>query len=122
MGDNPQLAALETALSANAKQYIPGLSQAEDFFDAIGLGTGPYAPVGRFAFGFAVTAGIQKLAGHKYAPWAYDANEQPRPWRYMPGGNLQVTDEDGSDASAAATSFPWWAAPVIVGTTCGVLI
>ncbi len=122
MGDNPQLAALETALTGNVKQYVPGLSQAEDFFSAVGLGSGPFAPVGRFAFGFAVTAGIQKLAGHRYAPWAYDANEEARPWKYMPGGYTPVDDSGDSDASSAATSFPWWAAPTIVGTVCGAFV
>ncbi len=122
MGDNPQLAALENALSGAAKTYIPGLSQAEGFFDAIGLGSGPFAPAGRFAFGFGVTAGIQKLAGHRYAPWAYDSNEQARPWKYMPGGNMPSSDDDDNDSSAAATSFPWWAAPTIVGTVCGAFV
>jgi hypothetical protein len=121
MGDS-QLAALDAALSGGAKDYIPGLSQAEDFFSAIGLGSGAFAPVGRFAFGFGVTAGIQKLAGHRYAPWAYDANEDARPWKYMPGGAMRLTDEEGNDVGAAGTSVPWWMLPTIVGGVCGMFV
>lgn len=97
-------------------QSIPGIDQAERFFEAIGLGQGSFAPVGRFGFGFLATAGLQKLAGGRYAPWAYDEEDRARPWRYGPGKRM------GEDEAAAATSLPWWMLPTVVGFACGALV
>jgi hypothetical protein len=93
---------------------VPGLDNAEKFFDALGLGQGTFAPYGRFAFGFLATAGLQKLAGQAgYAGWAYE-HGQARPWARAPG----LLDE----SAGTPTEVPWFLIPFAVGTVCGVFI
>jgi hypothetical protein len=85
--------------------YIPGLSEVENFYTAIGMGSGPFAPASRAVFNFGVVWGIQRLAGGRYAPWAYDENDNARPYLYF-------LDKDASpEEQANATVFPWFFLP-----------
>ncbi len=54
-----QIENLQRALQGEVRQYLPGVSEIEGVFSAVGLGSGPFAPAGRFAVGFLATAGVQ---------------------------------------------------------------
>lgn len=105
---------------SDAVQYIPGISEAEKFFDAVGLGKGPFAPVGRAAISFAVVAGIQHLVKPGYA---YDEQGNVRPWRYGPGQLSSLVDEETGEAMPSnATSFPWFFLPGIGAVVGGMIV
>jgi len=113
--DGPAVAdKLDAILMGKNGISVPGIDQAEQIFDAIGLGKGTFAPYGRFAVGFLATAGLQKLAGQAgYAGWAYEQG-RARPWARAPG---LLDDESGTP-----TEFPWFLLPGAVGTACGIFI
>ncbi len=111
---NPQLEPLEAVLSkaSGAVQYIPGVSELENFYSAIGLGSGPFAPLGRGVVTFGAVLALQKAVSPSII---YDAQGQVRPWRYDPlNGPTNAGDIDPdleNQTPADVTSVPWWLIP-----------
>jgi hypothetical protein len=89
--------------------YAPIYTPLENLFSAMGLMAGPYAPLGRFIFGFASIG----LALHLWKPEVMYHKGRPRPW--------VITSPKG-DGGIAPTIFPWWLGGVIGGIMTGVFI
>jgi len=79
----------------------------ENFFMAIGMGIGEYAPLKRFIFGFLVS-GIVLYAIKPSTVFNEDGSTKK--W------NILNIGESGS------TSFPWWMWSFLVASFCGVFI
>lgn len=80
-----------------------------DFFTSIGLGTGQYAPLLRFAFGF----GVLGLIVNMWKPgFAFEAG-RPRSWALI---------TEASEAPIQPTLMPWWLVAMMGGILTGVFI
>jgi len=78
----------------------------ETTFTGLGLGDGTFAPVGRFAIGFVLGAGIMEVVRPSVA---YNGLQR-RPWA--------VT----SPSDPAGTFLPWWGPGIVGGILFGVFI
>lgn len=86
------------------------LSGPERVFDALGMGSGPYAPALRMATGAAAGG----LVAYAIKPdWAFTASGEPRPWSFT---------QEGADNPAEATSVPWWVMPAAGAFVCGMIV
>src|SRR5512135_1725325 len=88
------------AILTKASQGDPSttaLNMPEQFFDSIGLMRGPYAPVGRAAFGIVVGCVVMFALRPS---WAFTPDGSPNP----------------------KARVPWWTVPVALGAVCGVFV
>lgn len=86
------------------------LSSVERVFDAMGMGSGPYAPAMRMGFGAAVGYVLVEAVKPDFA---YTPDGQARPWSLT---------QDGVDNPEVATPVPWWSVPAATGIICGMFV
>lgn len=92
---------LEEVLKSDGNQ----LNFVEGAFDGLGMGSGPWAPLKRTAFGFAVTGTVL---------WAIKPD-----FAFMPDGTPRPSVLVADQGDAEAATIDWVTASAIVGLVCG---